>query len=738
MLRHRLPSRAAAVLLVACCGAAHPSLAAEAPPVAPVRAVTDEYWGQKIEDPYRYMENLKDPEVQAWIKGQADFTTALIARLPERDRVLARIKELEAGRPYRIFDIDRLPDGRLFYLRVASDEDLPKLFARASLGGEEKLLVDPSAMKPAGGGHYSLGFYVPSPDGKRVIYGLSPSGSEQDVLHVLDVGSGAALSDSIDRMEAGYTNPQWLPDGSGFYYSRRRLLAADAPPTEGYKKTFACMHRLGANPDADPLAFAMDLWPDVKMSDVDFPSIVITPGSSYAIGKIKHGDANPLTLYAAKLPANGDLTKREGVASPWKMICDAADSVEDFAVHGDEIYLMTARAAPRFKVLREKLASPGFASAETLVPASEAVISGVASAKDALYIESRDGAAGRVARLGYGAGAKLEPLTLPEKYPSGAIASAAPDVDGVLVQTTAWTRAGKTYAYDPAQKAFADTKLNPIGKFDALPGFESVEVMVPGHDGVKIPLSIIYKSGLKLDGSNPTLLSGYGAYGLSRNVQYIPTMIAWLERGGVYAVAHVRGGGEYGEEWHKAGQKQTKPNTWKDFISCAEYLIAKGYTSPARLAGQGGSAGGILIGRAVTERPDLFAAGLFDVGCLDALRMETTMNGVPNIPEFGTVKNADEFKALLEMSAYHHVKDGAKYPAVMLSHGVNDPRVEPWMSAKMCARLQAATASGKPVLFRVDYHAGHGIGSTKAQLQESTADKFVFMLWQMGVIKPLP
>jgi len=312
----------------------------------------------------------------------------------------------------------------------------------------------------------------------------------------------------------------------------------------------------------------------------------------------------------------------------------------------------------------------------------------------------------------------------------------------VLVGTVAWTRGGKMYDYRPASSGkpatFTDTHLIPIGKFDALPGFESKEVMVPSHDGVLVPLSIIYKTGIKLDGSNPTLLTGYGSYGLSRSVEFNPVQLAWLEKGGVYAVAHVRGGGELGEDWHLAGQKLNKPNTWKDFIACAEWLIAKGYTSPGRLAGQGGSAGGILIGRAITERPDLFTAALIDVGALDCIRVETTTNGVPNIPEFGTVTKPDEFKGLLEMSSYHHVKDGVKYPAVMLSHGVNDPRVEPWESAKMTARLQAATASGKPVLFRVDYHAGHGIGSTRAQAQEAQADKYEFMLWQMGLLKPLP
>jgi prolyl oligopeptidase len=273
----------------------------------------------------------------------------------------------------------------------------------------------------------------------------------------------------------------------------------------------------------------------------------------------------------------------------------------------------------------------------------------------------------------------------------------------------------------------------PVGKYDDLPGFTSKEVRVKSHDGVLVPLSIIYKVDIELDGSHPTLIRGYGSYGLSRGVRFNPLNIAWLERGGVLAVAHVRGGGECGKEWHLAGQKLNKPNTWKDFIACAEYLIEEGYTSPDRIAGQGGSAGGITIGRAITDRPDLFAAALINVGALDAIRFETTTNGVPNIPEFGTVKEKDGFRGLLEMSSYHHVKDGVEYPAVMLLHGMNDPRVEPWESAKMAARLQAATASNKPILFRVEYGSGHGIGSTRDQDLAETADEWAFLLWQFGV-----
>jgi prolyl oligopeptidase len=306
-------------------------------------------------------------------------------------------------------------------------------------------------------------------------------------------------------------------------------------------------------------------------------------------------------------------------------------------------------------------------------------------------------------------------------------------LDGTWLDMATWTKAGQIYAYDPRTKKITNTGLQPLGKFDAPENLESVEVKARSYDGEMIPLSIICQRGIKLDGSNPALLWGYGAYGISQDPVFGPALLAWCEKGGVFAIAHVRGGGEYGEDWYKAGYKLTKPNTWKDFIACAQYLIENKYTSPSKLAGTGGSAGGILIGRAITERPDLFDAAIIQVGCLDMLRIETTPNGVPNIPEFGSVKTEDGFKDLYEMSAYAHVSDGTKYPAVILETGINDPRVEPWQSAKMAARLQAATASGKPVLLRVDYEAGHGIGSTKKQNEEQRADAWSFLLWQFGL-----
>ncbi|MBV8673647.1 MAG: prolyl oligopeptidase family serine peptidase, partial [Acidobacteriaceae bacterium] len=330
-------------------------------------------------------------------------------------------------------------------------------------------------------------------------------------------------------------------------------------------------------------------------------------------------------------------------------------------------------------------------------------------------------------------GGKAEQVALPF---DGAvfIVSTEQRVPGAGLYLTSWVNAGGLYWYDPSTKQVANTKLQPEGPFDHPAGVEALEVKAKSYDGMLVPLSIVRKKGIALDGSHPTRLEGYGSYGISIDPFFDPTLLAWIEQGGVYAVAHVRGGGEYGEDWHLAGKQLTKPNTWKDFIACAEYLIAQKYTSPSHLAIEGGSAGGITIGRSITERPDLFAAAIDEVPMSDVVRAEFTPNGPPNIPEFGTVKTQEGFKGLYEMSAYTHVKDGTAYPAVMITTGFNDPRVASWQPGKLAARLQAATSSGKPVFLRVDYDAGHGgIGGTKSQKQEVLADIWSFELWQFGV-----
>ncbi|NCF16252.1 MAG: prolyl oligopeptidase family serine peptidase, partial [Gammaproteobacteria bacterium] len=328
-------------------------------------------------------------------------------------------------------------------------------------------------------------------------------------------------------------------------------------------------------------------------------------------------------------------------------------------------------------------------------------------------------------------GESMEVLSTP-RAGAGYVSSVSPEIDGVVLYETSWIQGGVRYAYEPTAGTFTDTGMIPVGKFDNLEGFVAKEVLVTSHDGTQVPLSILHRADLKMDGSNPTIVYGYGSYGSSMSAFFSPTRLAWLERGGVFAVAHVRGGGEYGQEWHYAGRMANKPNTWLDLIASAEYLVDKGYTSPANMAPMGGSAGGILAGRAVTERPDLFGAVVMQVGMLDAVRAETTTNGVPNIKEFGTVTEEEGFRGLLAMSSYHHVRDGETYPAALLTHGYNDNRVNVWMSGKMAARLQAVNGEdGPPVLLRVEFDSGHGIGSTRDQLLSRVADIYSFLFWQL-------
>jgi prolyl oligopeptidase len=708
--------------LVLVAGAGYNDSAPSAPPVAAVRTVTDEYFGVKVADPYRYLEDLKNPEVASWFKGQDDYTRAVLSRIPGRSASLARIKGLDESAPARITDLRRLPGDRYFYQKRLASEDVSKLYVRDGLTSDERLLVDPTKFVTTAGSHDVISYYAPSFDGKYVAAGISPAGSEDAVLRVFETSTGKETGDVIDRAQFG--GPTWMPDNRSLLYNRLQPLTPTSAPTDRYLNSRMYLHVLGAPPDKDKMVFGMGT-PNVSIDPADIPFAAVWPGAKYALGVIAHGVRNEITAYVAPLDS------LNGPTVPWKRFCDVDDDVTGFDVHGGELYLVSHHGASRFKVLHTKLSDPDVAHAEVVVPPGEAVIQNIAAASDALYIQELDGGLGRLLQLAY-SGGKPEQIHLPF---DGSVGLSATDVrvPGTLIEMASWTRAAEIYAYDASRKNVTDTKLQPVGKFDAPADLESVEVKAKSYDGTLIPLSIVYRKGLKLDGSNPTLLEGYGAYGITLDPYFDPKYIAWFERGGVYAVAHVRGGGEYGEDWHLAGKLLTKHNTWKDFIACAEYLITRKYTSTPRLAIEGGSAGGVTIGRSITERPDLFAVAIDDVPMSDVVRAEFTPNGPPNIPEFGTVKDPDGFKALYEMSGYHHIKDGTAYPAVMVTTGWNDPRVVSWEPGKMAARLQAATSSGKPVLLRVDYDAGHGIGSTKTQREEGLADKMSFALWQFGV-----
>ncbi len=698
------------------------ALAQPAPPVAPVRNVTDVYFGTSVDDPYRYMEDMKNPEVAAWLKAQADYTKAVLAKIPQRDAILKEVTTFGDAAPARVTSV-QVTGENLYYLKRKADENIGKLYVRKASGGTERLLVDPEKLPAPEGKHNAVDYFAASPDNKYLAYGVSVGGSEESVLHVLEVASGKDTGDVIDRSNFG--SPSWLADGR-LLYNRLQKLAPNAPATDKYVNSRAYVHVLGKNPDEDAPVLGAGLAPAIAIEAPEIPIVVNPVGSNYAIGLVINGVQNEFKLYVTAVASlAGDKT-------PWVKIVDTADDVTAFDVMDDHLYLLTHKDASRFKVIRVSLSKPDLAVAHDVVPASEAVVTGIAAAKDALYVRRMNGGVSDFLKVGYATDAKPSMIKLP--FPGDVDGLAAdPRRPGAVFNLGGWTRFGGYFAYDPKAGKVIDTGLQPQSKYDNPPNLVSTEVKVKAKDGTLVPLSIVHKKGMKLDGSNPTILYGYGAYGISMTPFYRPTFLPWFNRGGVLAVAHVRGGGEYGEDWHKAGYKATKPNTWNDAIACAEWLEAHKYTSPTNLAIMGGSAGGIFVGRSITERPDLFGAAVDEVPVSDSLRMEFSSNGVPNIPEFGTVKEQEGFKGLYAMSSYAHVKDGTKYPAVLLTTGINDPRVDAWEAGKMAARLQAASTSGKPILLRIDFDAGHGFGSTKKSQYEERADTLAFLFWQFGV-----
>ncbi|MBV9147358.1 MAG: prolyl oligopeptidase family serine peptidase, partial [Acidobacteria bacterium] len=624
----------------------------------------------------------------------------------------------------------RLPGDIYFLLKALPGESTAKLYIRQDLNGEDRLVVDPQRIKlnpeDQGKGTTVIEWFAVSNNQKKVAVLVIPGGDElHGELHVLDIESGRESGEVLTQVGAEAPQVYWLPDDRSFVYGRLQKLPPGAPAAEVRQKYRSYLHVLGNSPEQDQPIFGYGVVPGIDVDPSLIASVVIQHGSHWALG-VLNGSTTPNSAYY--IEPLSDLGKNHS----WRKIADFADGVTDVQLRDDNLYLLTYKNAPRYKVLRTDARHPDLASAETVVPTGDSVVATINSAQDALYVQFQDGAITRVSRLPYGDGAKMRDLELP--VAGSAFLNTDPLVPGALFAVSSWTSAVKIYAYNPATGQLADTHLQPSGPYDNPGHIESKEVKARSYDGTLVPLSIIYPKDLKLDGSNPTLLEGYGAYGVSYTPYFRPTRSAWYEQGGVYAVCHVRGGGEYGEEWHLAGKIAKKPNTWRDFIACAQYLIQQKYTSSARLAGEGGSAGGILIGRAITSNPEIFAAAIDVVGMSDALRSELTQNGETNIPEFGSVQTREGFNALYTMSPYHHVVDKTPYPAVLLETGINDPRVDPWQMAKMAARLQAATSSGKPILLRIDYAGGHSsLNATAEQIEEQRADEFSFLLWTFGI-----
>jgi prolyl oligopeptidase len=692
------------------------------PPRARVEVVRDEYFGKVIEDPYRWMEDYKGAEAQAWLRGQADHAAQVLGALPERDALLARISALSDAGP----EMSHLSvaGGRVFALRQNPGENLPRLVMYAAPDTPETTLLDPNAM--SGDAHSAIDWFAPSCDGRLVAYGVSQGGSEDSTLYVLDVEGGKALNLAIPHVRFG--GVCWLEDNVSFLYNRLPDPTPGAPASDYYLDSRVQLHRLGADPASDPVALGRGAHAGVNLDRIDIPFGGVRSDSPWMVGLMLHGDLKENSIYVA--PASG-LADPSSIS--WRRVASPDDAVTGFAFTGNTLYLLTHHNAPRYQVIALALDAqdtPDLARATVVVPQSEAVVQDICLAGEYLLVREMNAGIGGLRRVPLAGGAP-EAVSLPD---TGAILDWAgePGSSVVYLATTAWTAGPRILRYDTATDTASDTGWLPPSSVD-FSEIEAYEVEAPAPDGERIPLSIIHRRGLARDGSHPTLLIGYGSYGISLPPFFMPQMLAWYERGGVMAVAHIRGGGEKGDEWHRAGRLLNKENTISDFIACAEYLISEGYTRPGLLAGEGGSAGGIPSGGALVRRPDLFAAMVMRVAVTNAMRFELTENGPPNVMEFGSATTEDGFNGLLIIDSYLRVRDGTAYPAVLLTSGANDPRVVVWMAMKMAARLQVATSSDKPILLRLEEQAGHGMGSTRQQEDAELADKLAFLLWQFGL-----
>jgi prolyl oligopeptidase len=686
-------------------------------PVARVAVVKDTYFGETLSDPYRWMENDQDPEWLPFLKGQNAHARALLERIPGRERLLQRIEQLSGDDA--VTRHARRVGGLLFFEQRPAGADNFKLFVREK--GADRVLIDPTLFSDSSG-HQSLDWWEPSPSGSHVVYGLSQDGSEDSILHVLSVADGHELPERIPDTEAA--TPNWLDDGSGFFYNQ---LTGKVDTPERYLDSQARFHLLGADPASDPILMKRGLDPNVAYERIQAPTIYTRRGSEHALLILQdvRSEVRVLITPLADIAAN---------RARWVPVAGFEDEITDVEIDGGLLWLLANKGHPRGRVLKTAVDAPDVAHATEVIPEGEVVIESLQRASDGLYLQLLEGGVSRLRRLGRDG--QVAEIMLPFEGTLQALAC-NPTEDGALFSFTGWLTPGDIWSVD-AQGKVAATGLTPKPPID-VSAYQTRRLFATARDGTRIPYTLICRKGLKRNGRAPAWISAYGSYGVAA---YTPSFagrtLALVAAGCIVGYAGVRGGGEYGRDWHKAGQLMNKPNTWRDLIDVCEELCAKKYASRERLAIGGRSAGGIAVGRAMTERPDLFAAVIDGVGWSNPLRYVAEPNGYGEEPEWGAISEEAGYRALKLIDSYQAVKDGVAYPAVLLTTGVNDPRVGPFHVAKMTARLQAATSSHKPILLRVEFDAGHGIGSTRAQQDREAADTYAFLLWQTGVKRYQP
>jgi len=696
--------------------------AAAAPPAAPppteTRPVTDVLHGESIVDPYRWLEGdakgALTPEVNAWTDAQLAYTRQVLDNLPGRKAVEDRLRELmEVG----AITAPRMRGNRYFYGKREGNENQARVFMREGLSGAPKLLLDPNTLDAKG--LVTVPWTSPDPAGKLLAFGMYRAGDENSTLYVLDVDSGRWLADEIPGKVGGV---DWLPDSTGFFY---RNLENVKDPYSGQ----VMFHRLGTHPRQDVRLFRQYTKEEnAKLATTYGPGFSISEDGRWGFLGYATGTSTN-DLWAVDL----DRWKRTGEFVRTDVLVGSESTSRGTSL-GDTLFLHTTDGAKNGRVVAVDLNAPARAGWKTLVPERKDVsIRGVSLARGILVVNLLKDAATRIELYALD-GKPLGELPLPGI--GTAYLSTSQDRTEAFLTFTSFNEPSGVYRVDLATKKL---ELWERPKVPVDPSLVEVkQVFYPSKDGTKVPMFVIHKKGLKLDGSNPTLLYAYGGFNVSQTPSFSATLFPWFEAGGVYALAGLRGGGEYGDAWHEAGMLERKQNVYDDFIAAAEWLIAQKYTKPAKLAVSGGSNGGLLTGAVLTQRPELFGAVISAVPLLDMLRYQSFLMARYWIPEYGTAENPEHFRFLKAYSPYHNVKKGTKYPAVLLTAGENDSRVHPLHARKMAALLQASTASDpatKPVLLWVDREAGHGQGKPLALRVRDVADQRMFLMWQLGMLK---
>jgi prolyl oligopeptidase len=676
--------------------------------------VVDDYHGTKVPDPYRWMEDLESKEVTDWIAAQNEVTFAKLAALPIRDQFKQRITQLwdypKTGIPVRQAD-------RYFYLKNSGLQRQAPLYVRAKLDTEPNLVLDPNVLSPDGS--LSLADWSASPDGKLLVYGISEGGADWQTLHVREVDSQKDLSDEVKWMR--FSGLSWTHDSKGFFYSRYPEPPKGKVLEAALSNQAVYYHRVGTPQSQDRLIY------DRKDMPTWFISGIVTEDGRYLLIFMSKGSDNNNRLYYADLAD----PQKPNVAAPVKPLVERDDA--EFAAFGNsgpELFLRSDLDAPNRKVIAIDVRDPKPESWKTIVPEGKQAIEGVSLIGGRIVAQYLVDVRSRLSLFGLD-GASQGDVELPGIGSIAAI-SGREDTPEVFYSFSSPLFPTTVFHYDPeTKKATAfDPPKPPVDTSQ----FETVQLFATSKDGTKVPFFLTSRKGIPKDGSHATMLYGYGGFSISTLPTYRPDVPAWLEKGGIWVTANMRGGAEYGEAWHKAGNLEKKQNVFDDFIAVAEELIKQKYTSPGKLGIMGGSNGGLLVGAVEQQRPDLFGVALPAVGVMDMLRYDKFTGGRAWATEYGTSSDPAQFAFLIKYSPLHNVKAGACYPATMVTTADHDDRVVPSHSFKFTAAMQAAQACNKPILIRVETQASHGYRPTDKRIAEM-ADEWAFAAAHLGMVK---